>query len=331
MFLIIFIIIVITPFSDFLLKRSINNQISYLTTEFENGLGGKLQNRYPEGKMFSNLLFALSLIKYSESSDKIQPILIEEAILRTTSESAKSNFTKDLSLRYGAFYNGWLNFTLKKYIKSNIFKKSVNKEVFQKLYRKITFRITEIQKDSIKLIETYSNSIWPADNLACIASLDIDAKEIKEKWLNRIINQSESEYNLINHNADIPNEIRGSSQALITYFFDEIDKELAISNFSKYNELFIDEYLGISLVKEFVKGEGIEDVDSGPIILGYGSVATIMNAKVIAKLNTNKAKITWSFLNVLGVPISLFGKKYYLLKQEPMYDIFLLWISVDLL
>jgi len=95
------------------------------------------------------------------------------------------------------------------------------------------------------------------------------------------------------------------------------------------NVYFKDETLW--LTQKLIANINSEDIDSGPIILGFGSVATIMNAKAMATLDIKGAKSTWSFLNFIGLPINLFGKKYYLLGKEPIYDIFLLWIAVDLI
>jgi len=321
----------ITPYSDFLLRRSIENQIEYLNTRFNNGLGEKLQYRYPEGELFGNLIFALSLIEYSKKSDFIRINLIEEAIFRAISKEAKSNFTKELPLEYGAFYNGWINFTLKSYIESEAFKISKKKNVFKNLYAQILDRIIEVQRDSIQLLETYSNSIWPADNLACIASLSSENKELKKLWLEKIKVKSKSNIGLINHCGEFPSEVRGSSQALITYFLANINVNLAKENYYKYKPLFIKEFVGISLIKENLGSVNSEDIDSGPLLFGFGSVATIMNSKTMATLNIKGAKSTWSFLNLIGFPINLFGKKYYLLGKEPIYDIFLLWTAVDLI
>ncbi len=329
--LFISLINLITPHVNFLLIRSIENQIAYLSNEFENGLGEKLQSRFPEGELFGNLIFALSLIEYSKKCESVDIDLIEDAILRTTSQEAKTNFTKELPLEYGAFYNGWTNFTLKKYIESEVFKRSARKNTFINLYNEISNKIIEVQRDSIRILETYSNSVWPADNLICIASLNSKNKELKKLWLEKIWTKSKSDKKLINHCGEIPSEIRGSSQALITYFLANINENLAEENFRKYKPLFIKKFIGISFTKEYLENDSSEDIDSGPILFGFGSVAMIMNSKAMATLNIKGAKSTWNFLNFIGIPVNLFGKKYYLLGKEPIYDIFLLWIAVDLL
>jgi len=71
-------------------------------------------------------------------------------------------------------------------------------------------------------------------------------------------------------------------------------------------------------------------MDSGPVVFGYGSSATIMNIKTQASLSNRKSKITWAVMNTIAIPINIFKKKFYLLKKEPMLDLFMLWGSTEL-
>ncbi len=112
------------PFIGFLQRRSIENQINYLHSQFNFNLGEKLQTIYPEGQLFSNIIFALSIIEYSKYDKKINPENVENAIMRTISKDAVKNFDEGFNIKYGAFYNGWINYTLKKYIDSELFLKS---------------------------------------------------------------------------------------------------------------------------------------------------------------------------------------------------------------
>ena len=72
------------------------------------------------------------------------------------------------------------------------------------------------------------------------------------------------------------------------------------------------------------------DVDSGPVVLGYGASATIMNIKAQASLKSSKAKRTWAAMNIIGLPVNIFNRKFYIFKKEPMLDLFMLWGSVEL-
>ncbi len=180
------------------------------------------------------------------------------------------------------------------------------------------------------MIDSYSGSVWPADNIVCIASLSDQYILLKQIWIQKLIDNSHSELNLINHFNSNTTEVRGSSQALILYFLNQIDSNEEATMSSTFLTNFIDEYLGILLVKEHFDGIGGDDIDSGPILFGYGSVATIVNIKYQASKGNWKAKNTWGLLNMIGVPVNLFGNKYYLFKQQLMYDIFMLWTAVDL-
>ena len=206
---------------------------------------------------------------------------------------------------------------------------SNQQKLFDDAYQSLSHQIIQHQIDSISVIESYSESVWPADNLACIASLDSSFYYIKEEWLELLINMSQNESGLINHDNFDKSVVRGSSQALILYFLIEIEENFARSSYHRYNDIFIDRFFGLLLVNEY-ENDGSEDLDSGPLVLGYGSVATIMNVITQAQYNKQE-KLTWGFLNVLGIPINIFGKKYYLFKQELMLDIFMLWTSVALI
>ena len=99
---------------------------------------------------------------------------------------------------------------------------------------------------------------------------------------------------------------------------------------NSFKNTFIDDYFGIQLVKENEDGSNSMDVDSGPVLFGYGASGTIMNIKTQASINNGESKRTWAAMNSISFPINIFGKKYYLLKKEPMFDIFMLWGSVEL-
>ncbi len=97
-----------------------------------------------------------------------------------------------------------------------------------------------------------------------------------------------------------------------------------------FKKIFIDDYCGVQLVKENEDGSDNMDVDSGPVVFGYGASATIMNIKTQASMKDSNSKRTWAVMNTISIPINIFGSKYYLFKKEPMFDIFMLWGCVEL-
>lgn len=322
----------LTSHSKFLLDRSIGNQINHINTQLINGGDDKLQKRYPEGYIFSNSIFALSLIELHElrlQDSKSYAKNVDRCLRRLLSDQGTESFSKNLSLTHGAFYNGWTNYTLKTYVESELFSHSDHKEYFISEHARLSYLTIEYQKDSITLVETYTDAIWPADNLICLLSLPDDQIKLQEKWLQALIENSSNNLDLINHDNYDRSIARGSSQALSLYFLNDFDSGYAIAANEIFQNNYIDDILEIKLVREYVN-DGEQDLDSGPVILNYGSVATIMNIKTQSKFGV-KERSTWNLMNTLGIPINLFSKKYYLFQKELMFDIFMLWSSVSLL
>ncbi len=326
-FVIIYVsLALLMPYSTYLKNRSIENQIEYLVAERESAI--ELQTIYPEGYMFFNALLVLSIIEHS-SKRLVQTekyISVVDGILDDLiSEKASKYFPKHQKLKHGAFYNGWVNFTLKKYLSSELMEYSINKQKLRKAYDSISNEIAQIQKEDIQVLETYPGANWAADNLICAVSLPRKYGDIKQRWIKKL--QTDSKANMINHDSRDLGKVRGSSQSLITYLLSEYDMEVAREEYAKFKNTFINTILGMQLVKEDLEDKSFSDIDSGPVLLGYGSVATIVNVKSASRIE-KRPKMTEGFLNLLGMPINIMGKKYYLFKQEKMFDVFMLWIQV---
>ncbi len=319
-----------TPFNNFLKKRSIKNQINYLSDILDAGYDDKLQERFPEGKLFSNSILALSIIEFCENNSlalEKYSIIVDKCVERILSDQALNAFDPGIKPKYGMFYNGWTNYVLAKYQKSELFKYSSIKPNIKKESEIIQKRIIAEQTDSLSVLDTYLGSNWPADNLIGLISIDNDT--LQQQWLNKIFESAEHESGLIHHSGGLPFEIRGSSQAMMSFCLNEMEYSQVIEYCQKFEDLFIDEYLGVQLVKESEDGSNHMDVDSGPVVWGYGASATIMNIKTQASLKNKNSKRTWAIMNLISCPIHIFGSKYYLFKQEPMLDLFMLWGSVE--
>lgn len=320
----------ITPFIPYLKSRSIENQISYLKERIEKGEDANQQQFYPEGKLFSNAILVLSIIEWESAKGKINQSnvqFIDSTIIKLLSQETKENFHEFMEPKFGAFYLGWANFVMKKYIESKIFKFSNNQDYILSQHQVLSDTI--IKAFTIKtIIDTYEGGgAWPADNLACLASIN-DTLIIKN-WTKFILNYSKANNDNLPHKFAETLESRGSSLALMTYFINHFDKELAEKQNEKLKANFLNRKLGINFIKENKSGD-FSDADSGPVIFKIGSVATIMNIKTQNELNKHNQSVTWASLNIAGLPINLFGQKYFLFKKVFMFDVFMLWTSIDL-
>lgn len=321
----------ITPYISVLKNRSIENQINYLSNILDNGYDNELQNRYPEGKLFSNAILAISTIEYcnkKENFGKKYSTIVDRCIQRIQSHRATQHFNPNLIPKYGMFYNGWLNLVCSTYKESQLFKYSNMQANVRETSSKIENRIYNTLSDRMRLLDSYAGASWPADNLVAISSISHDS--LQAAWIKVIFKTATHDSGLIHHEGSEPSVIRGSSNALITYCLGQSEYR----DIEKYNEVFhsvfIDEYLAVQLVKENEDGSNSMDVDSGPVVLGYGVSATIMNIKTQASLGNTQSKFTWAAMNTIALPVNVFNKKYYLLKKEPMLDLFMLWASTEL-
>lgn len=321
----------ITPYIKLLKNRSDKNQINYLSEIIDKGYDNTLQDRFPEGKIFSNALLALSTIEYCDNNlifNVKYSRIVDNCIRRIQSKKATKIFNEDMTPKYGMFYNGWSNLVYTTYKESQLFKYSATQENVTEASNEIEERISSTLNDSLRTIDSYAGTNWPADNMIGISSISNDT--LKAKWIEVLITNAKHNSGLINHASSNVSEIRGSSNAMITYCLGKSHYQ----DIEHYNEVFrstlVDEYIGIQLVKENENGSNSMDVDSGPVVFGYGASATIMNIKTQASLGNENSRLTWAAMNTIALPINIFNKKYYLMKKEPMFDLFMLWGSTEL-
>ncbi len=322
---------VFTPFNKKLRTRSIKNQINYLANLLEEGHDDELQMKYPEGKLFSNCLLALSIIEFCEKTritEESYARIVDQCIIRIRSERALSNFDSEMIPSYGMFYRGWSNYLYSTYMQSNLIQFSELSNEIQRELVEAETEFSRIQSKGATILDSYPNAYWPADNLVGIASIKDDS--LKSVWIQKVLTTTRHVSDLIHHAGGQETIVRGSSSAMIIYFLNKSDYPNLDNLYKAYDSLFVDNYSGIELVKENEDGSSQVDIDSGPILFGYGASATIMNIKTKASLHQRNAKTTWAAMNLLSLPINLFGKKFLLFKKEPMLDLFMLWSCVEL-
>lgn len=317
------------PFVPFLKERSLNNQINYLDGQRQIGLFHKQQARYPEGKVFAFALFALSIIEQGASSErqgKERAEMVDACVRALVDGSTLDNFDKQLNPPFGAFYNGWTNTVMKRYQNSDLFQFSDEMVLVRSAHIELSEQIISAKVRTEKLLETYAEGCWPADNLVALTSLPDTAITTKSNWLRELLDYRDDSLGLITHVLDDRQLVRGCSQAMIQYFLADYSAEEFEGAYQVFSEQFVDDY-GVQFVREHRRGRaGDADFDSGPVVLGYGSAATVMHIKT-GRQRGEDMRLTWGLLNLLGMPINIFGQKYYLFKQEPMFDLFMLWVG----
>lgn len=139
------------------------------------------------------------------------------------------------------------------------------------------------------LLETYPHEVYPTDNSALIGSLGLHDRatgqqthaellaRVRERLIERYIDpQTGLLYQVIHPEDGTPVDVgRGSGTACGAYFLSFYDRALARKLWNAVRAKQYGQLFGFGMIREYPPGhEGLGDIDSGPVILGYGVSAT---------------------------------------------------------
>ncbi|MEJ1237124.1 hypothetical protein WBG78_03285 [Chryseolinea sp. T2] len=324
-----------TPSEAKLLK-----QLRSLKTQINKGADEEMQRLYPEGYVFLNALYGLAwcnyakLTNHNEDTYAESQLEINSALRRLQSEKARATFSKHLSPEHGAFYQGWTNYVLAK-------KLEIEPEESRRQEVIATFKANcdSIAKAFIEKTYplSYGAAAWPADAAVCMATLakhdDLFGSKyepIIQKWIDEVKDRYD-ENSMIPHSVAASNgkpteSARGSSQSLMLIFLTDIDNDFANQHYEKFRQHFIDTSFGLTGIREYPKGKsGFGDVDSGPVIFGYGAAATIVGMSALSVFDDPNARLVSATVDAVGIPIESSSERYYLLGFLPIADAFIAW------
>lgn len=326
-------------------NQDVLQQLRYLKNELHHKFAAeRQQNMYPEGFVFTNALYGLAWIDFAEHLDKSSSLFQEatsEALWsyeQIISDNARKTFDPNLPLIYGAFYRGWSNYLLGKYLLliPNQIDEKLLKD-FSKNCESIRYTLNLTQKT---YLESYVNQVWSADNVLCLASLrqykrltqSDEFEPTVQVWLSKIKNHQDKQYQLVPHayNLDLEkgiSEPRGSSQSLMNCFWIELDSAFAKKQFETYKKEFFSERLGFKAVREYpqqIDKQG--DIDSGPVIWGIGGAASVVGVRAFLSNEDNKnAQLLSHSIECFGFPTIEKGHKKYLWEEALILDLFRVW------
>jgi hypothetical protein len=264
-----------------------------------------------------------------------------KSLANLESDYCKSNFDKDLSLPFGAFYFSWTNYLRAKILSlpGNFQARKDLANKFDECCNKIS---AAINKSPSPFLESYLNRYWPADILPGIASLSIYDKLFStrytktiEDWFTKIDTLQVINKCMFPHSVDskgilIQNE-RGSSMGLILILLPDISESVAHNRLPDYRQKFLTDFFSLPTIREYAADyeedeDEVEDIDSGPVIFGNGSVATIIGAGVFKRHGlVNVSNKMFQSIECFGFPYTNNKNKKYLAGMFPMADFFIAW------
>ncbi|MFT5835010.1 MAG: hypothetical protein ACI97N_002654 [Cognaticolwellia sp.] len=320
-------------------------QLNFIKTELESGVGEEMQGIYPEGYVFIYSLYGLAWADIGETlkpnSDLHQKAIqeLDWTIEKLNSALAKSIFPDDLTLKYGAYYRGWTNCVLAKKLVITPENQRDSTEI--KLLQFNCDEISEaINAYEYPYLPSYDGQAWQADNILCLASLAIHDKIFEpryaddiEAWLMKIKETVDKETGLIGHFFDYQTNqtfpARGSSQSLINAFLFEIDSAFANAQTAIYKDKFLTYRFGLPGIREYPKGtEGSGDIDSGPVIWNIGGAASIVGIRTMGLAGeTAVYKGLRNSVQAFGVGLVKDNQKQFLFGKLPIADAFIAWAN----
>ncbi|MBA4852490.1 hypothetical protein [Emticicia sp. BO119] len=315
--------------------------MNFLKKEIHSGKAEELQQIFPEGFVFFNVIYGLTWCEFINKTEINSPLIeegfteIDWAIKQVNSQKGKEAFNKNLTLEYGAFYQGWTTLLLGKKLSlvNQNQRRTIDIESFQLKCEKIA---NAYSTNEFSYLSSYSSGTWQADNIICLATLALYDKlfapkyqKVIRKCMNYVESDLDANTGLIPHSVDEKSP-RGSSQSLINVFLPEIDSILARQVYIKYKKHFLDRRLGLVAIREFPKGHaGVSDIDSGPVIWNVGGVASIVGIKAMAVHKDFRiARSLRNNIEGLGFPIIINQQKKYFFGTFPMADAFIAWANV---
>ncbi|MCB9310887.1 MAG: hypothetical protein H6567_12585 [Lewinellaceae bacterium] len=245
---------------------------------------------YMEWDLFAHSFTVFSLSNLAEKdteNSKRYAIAIRKIIENVMSDTLQSYFMFGDSIEYdkwngSVLYLGHLNMML------GCYRKLANDIEMNELHDQISNKLFDrFSKAQTQLLASYPGQCYIPDNIVALASLqkhheitgsqynDACKKWIafaKENYLDSIQNLliSSIKYDTIREAS------RGSMISWSILFLSQIDRDFAVQLFERFLDNFCTDGLFIEMCKEssgdFSTGEG--DMDSGPLILGYGMPAT---------------------------------------------------------
>lgn len=325
-------------------KKDIILQLNYLGKELKfNHLGERMQSIFPEGFLFTNVLYGLSWceVGLADTTLSTKTTALHEALYaydQISSTKAKSLFDPTLHPENGIFYLGWNNYLLSKLLQLD---SSYNGN---KYYKNIYNRNCELIVDALThssspFLQSYQYQAWPADMCVAMASLS-NYEKINDKryhtvitnWVTEIKSKVDPRTKLIPHkvhpdNGETIEGARGCSISLILRLLSEIDADFSKDQYALYKKNFISTTFGLPSISEYPAGLcGTGDIDSGPVIFGVGFAGTIVSIGTFSVMGDYEAaEKQYKTINAFGFSTKDPDIKKFALGKMPIADAFIAW------
>lgn len=319
-------------------------QLRSLEEKLGNGAAEEMQELFPEGYVFTWSLYGLSsaqLARQLPPDDARRPHLLAEtrrALAAVRSEKGREIFDAEMDRPYGAFHTSWSLLLLAEYVRA-AGPRNVPPEVLAEFTREADRFAQALGRYGSPFMESYPEQVWPGDTSPGIAALGIyDATvgprygAVIRQWVADARARMDPRLHALTHTAEPrtgrpSGGVRGESLALMSRLLVDADPAFAREQYAVLRAHFLDSVLGVPGFLEYPRGmRGAEDMDTGPLILGFSGPAVVVGATA-ARVNGDLevADAVLGGVEVTGVPIQLGGRRTYAFGELPVGDAFIAW------
>lgn len=323
-------------------KTQIIKQLNFLEFELKNNsLGDRMQQLYPEGKVFVNALYGLTWCELALQDSSLKNKAIKEALFSYNQISDKAtqlNFDKSLLPEHGVYYFGWKNYLLSKIFQLDTTFHGSDILISQFKYDCKQF-IEQISIEERPYLESYIGLTWPADMVVSMVAVSNSNKlfslgyeQIIKQWIEKTKLNLDPNTGLVPHCVDSKTNkmmegARGSSSSLILRLLHEIDPSYSNELYPSYKNHLHSSFFGVPFIREYPKGQnGIGDIDSGPVIFGIGFAGTIVSIGSYSLHNdADLSRYQYNIIHTFGFTTETENSLRYLYGELPMADAFIAW------
>lgn len=309
-------------------------QSRFLDAALSDGAGAAMQQLFPEGELFTTDLAALA--RAAQPAPDLASLRASLAVL--DAPRLADRFGPGMTPEHGIFWAGWSLLLV-----TEIARVSGEPADLAALSSRTDAVLAALVQDPAGFPESYPGSRWPCD--AVVAAAAVSAAEAVRPtpawrvglatWRARAQRSLDPATGLLPHRVDAQGRAlegpRGSSQAIVQAFWPDVahtlDGRPDHETWARFTAAFVQRQAGLVGVREFPRGTaGRADVDSGPLLLGVSASASAVTLAAARRVgDTTLATDLDREAELLGVGLTIDGRRRYAFGLAPVGDAFLAW------
>jgi len=318
-------------------------QLRFLQDAIDRGAAHRMQHIYPEGYFFQHVLTGLAWCDLArESADsslrREAVTAARQALASLESEDGTDIFPEEVAPKYGVFWAAWTNLLRGRILALEGWR--TDSTLFGKWRAGLDGIAAAYEGKENPYQPSYVGMAWSGDNVMAMLALASHDRLLDtaryasatRHWVERVRATLDPAtgmppFELEHPGGAVVKTPRGSSQTLFAWALTAIDTAFAREQYLRLRDHFYATRLGLPVVLEF-QPDAPEpgDYDSGPVVWGVGSSATIVSLATARRFgDTAFAQGLETTIRFFGLPMRWNGRTAFALGRMPVGDAWIAW------